>query len=107
MSSRRSAKKNTISYGSGSTAAPAKKKLVSAAPCLNGLPKLADQFRTYTPEEMKEMTRFDIDQVEQLLVLSRKPEAAEGMNVNKYAQLDKIVQTVGAMQKSLLQKAST
>lgn len=47
-----------------------------------------------------------IDQVEQLLVLSRKPEVSEGVNVNKYAQLDKIVQTIGTMQKTLLTKAS-
>ena len=47
-----------------------------------------------------------IDQVDQLLVLSRKQEASEGVNVNKYAQLDKIVQTIGAMQRSLLTKAS-
>lgn len=47
-----------------------------------------------------------IDQVDQLLVLNRKCEAPEGENVNKYAQLDKIVQTIGGMQKSLLQKAN-
>lgn len=47
-----------------------------------------------------------IDQVEQLLVLQRKPESAQRVSVNTYAQLDKIVQTVGAMQKSLLQKAN-
>jgi COP9 signalosome complex subunit 2 len=47
-----------------------------------------------------------IDQVNQLLVLSRKRDACEGGSVNKYAQLEKICQTVGSMQKNLLQKAN-
>lgn len=47
-----------------------------------------------------------IDQVEHLLVLSRSRETSEGVSVNKYSQMEKIVGTLAAMQKSLLQKAS-
>jgi COP9 signalosome complex subunit 2 len=46
-----------------------------------------------------------IDQVEQLLVLSRKCETCEVVSVNKYSQMEKIVGTLATMQKSLLQKA--
>lgn len=48
-----------------------------------------------------------IDQVQQLLVLSRHREVSDdAAPVNKYAQMDRIVDLLSSMQKSLLSRAA-
>lgn len=48
-----------------------------------------------------------IDQVQQLLVLSKHREVSDdAVPVNKYAQMDRIVDLLSSMQKSLLSRAA-